>query len=72
VPPRKLRRNPNARFRRKERSWKLSVVSEAVPGKIGKKLTARIEGDTFVCRSSDCPLLEIPLKDSDGDQPGRG
>src|SRR6266404_6944839 len=50
------------KVQRKERSWKLSVVSEAVPGKIGKKLTARIEGDTFVCRSSDVPLLEIPLK----------
>ena len=32
------------KVQRKERSWKLSVVSEAVPGKIGKKLTARIEG----------------------------
>ncbi len=50
------------KVQRKERSWKLSVVSEAVPGKIGKKLAARIEGDTFVCRSSDVPLLEIPLK----------
>src|SRR5882672_4672789 len=50
------------KVQRKERSWKLSVVSEAVPGKIGKKLTARIEGDTFVCRSSDVPLLEIPWK----------
>jgi hypothetical protein len=50
------------KVQKKERSWKLSVVSELVPGKIGKKLTARIEGDTFVCRSSDVPLLEIPLK----------
>jgi len=50
------------KVQRKERSWKLSVVSEVVPGKIGKKLTARIEGDMFVCRSSDVPLLEIPLK----------
>src|SRR6266852_7332419 len=50
------------KVQRKERSWKLSVVSEVLPGKIGTKLTARIEGDTFVCRSSDVPLLEIPLK----------
>jgi hypothetical protein len=50
------------KVQRKERSWKLSVVSELVPGKFGKKLTAGIEGDMFVCRSSDVPLLEIPLK----------
>jgi len=50
------------KVQRKERSWKLSAVSEVLPGKIGKKLTARIEGETFVCRSSDVPLLEIPLK----------
>jgi len=43
------------KVQRKERSWKLSAVSEVLPGKIGTKLTARIEGDTFVCRSSDVP-----------------
>jgi hypothetical protein len=43
------------KVQRKEHSWKLSAVSEVLPGKIGTKLTARIEGDTFVCRSSDVP-----------------
>jgi hypothetical protein len=50
------------KVQKKERNWKLTVVSEVVPGKIGTKLTARIEGDMFVCGSPDVPLFEIPLK----------
>ena len=48
---------------RKDSGWKLSVISDVMPGKVGRNLRTEIEDERLVCRSpSDVPLLEIPLK----------
>jgi len=64
------------KIQQKEKGWRLSVISEALPGKVGTKLRLNIEENQIVCRSEGSAVLEIPLqaisqvsRDTDKDYP---
>jgi hypothetical protein len=54
--------NLKPKVQRKNASWKLRVVSDAMTEKIRKDVRTEIEEDRLVTRSADVPILEIPLK----------